>query len=124
MSTNQALLEDIERVKGFSLLLNPKLIEIENLDVYIALTLRKILNYCNLTTLPDELVEITAEILIDLIKVGNSKYGEEQGQVKSIVEGDTTVTFDFTGVNEYKKHLDMFLKDYYLQLGPFRIVRW
>ena len=115
------MIEDVVKVKEFVLLLNPTLTTLENLDSYIKLTIRKVMNDCNIKTLPDELIEITGEIVVDMISV-NKDDGENE--VKSISEGDTTVTFDSTSINEYKKMLNKYFKNYALQISPFRKIRW
>lgn len=127
MNKNIDLMEDVAKIKEFAIKLNPPLEEIQNLDSYIRLTIRKIMNYCNIKRIPDELVEIASEMLIDNIainKVDSDADAENSGEVKSITEGDTTVTFDYSSTSDYKKMLNKFFKDYKSQLAPFRKLRW
>lgn len=120
------MVEDITRVKEFALLLNPTLDTMGNLESYIIITIRKILNYCNLKSLPGELVEIVGEMVIDLIEVNNinSTDEDDSGEVKSISEGDTTVTFDFSSNEHYRKELNKYFKNYTSHIAPFRKIRW
>ncbi|NLI90192.1 MAG: hypothetical protein GX366_07290 [Epulopiscium sp.] len=118
---------DIQHVKEFILLLRPELGAMDNLDAYIAVTVRKILIYCNIVSLPPELVEIAGEMVVDVIeinKVNSTEGGTGTGEVKSIVEGDTTVTFDFSSNDNYRKELNRYFKDYKAHINPFRRLRW
>lgn len=120
-------MEAIVKIKEFAIKVNPPLEEIPNIEFYIRLTIRKITNYCNIKSIPDELVEIASEMLIDNIainKADSDKDGENPGEVKSITEGDTTVAFDYSSTSDYKKMLNKFFKDYKSQLAPFRKIRW
>lgn len=115
------MIDDIAKVKEFVLLLNPALTTLENLESYIKLTIRKVMNDCNIEKLPEELIEVTGEIVVDMISVNGE---DEEKEVKSISEGDTTVTFDSSTANDYKKMLNKYFKNYALQISPFRKIRW
>lgn len=78
-----------------------------------------ILNYCNLSDLPQGLETTAYRMAMDLYR--NEAPGEETtplGSVSSISVGDTTTSFK-SSASEFKDHL---LKDYKAQLKRFRKV--
>lgn len=82
-------------------------------------TLDTILNYCNLSELPNELETTAYRMAIDLFR--NESPGEEStplGPISSISEGDTSTSFKSSS-SDFKDHL---LKDYKVQLNRFRKV--
>lgn len=79
-----------------------------------------ILNYCNLTELPEGLVHTAYRMAIDLYRY--DRPGEESAPVavSSITEGDTSTSFT-RAAQVLEGGL---LKDYQAQLNGYRKLRW
>lgn len=86
---------------------------------------QSILTYCNRSDIPKELVFTHANMVIDLI-TGNARRSDTDspGTVKSIKEGDTTVTLEATRASSREDHMEALLFDYASQLNRFRKLRW
>lgn len=84
-----------------------------------------ILNYCNRSDIPKELVFTHANMVIDLI-TGNVRRSDTDspGTVKAIKEGDVQVTFEATRASSREAHMEALLFDYASQLNRFRKLRW
>ena len=77
-----------------------------------------ILGYCRIDTLPDALASTSAAIAADLFRAKG--YGETQApeEVKSMTEGQRSVTFESTRPTEGN-----ILSNYYRRLKPYRNLR-
>lgn len=84
-----------------------------------------ILNYCNLSVIPKELVYVHANMAVDLI-TGNARRSDTDspGSVKAIKEGDVQVTFETTRASSRETQMEALLFDYASQLNRFRILGW
>lgn len=87
------------------------------IEEYIEEATQRILSYCNINELPNELEFVVIQIVIDLLK-------ENEKQIESITRGDTTIKY----VNENYNKLTgaggaEFLKNYIGILNKFRRVR-
>jgi len=78
-------------------------------------------NYCNLEYVPAELNNIVLSMAMEIYRIENFGSEETGKTVKTIAVGDTTTTFE-TNIN--KEVVQGLLKDYKLQIDPFRRVRW
>lgn len=77
---------------------------------YINECIQIVLNYCHIDAVPDEYVGLIKKMVIDYYK-----HEHEEGNVKSITDGDTStsyVTIDKMFINKYKKEF------------PPRVLRW
>lgn len=90
-------------------------IEVSNkkIDIYINKVISKVLNYCHINSIPNKLNQTVASIVIDLILNDISSLKEE---VKSIQEGDTTITFQSKTI----KLNDDIISNYISELNSFR----
>lgn len=92
---------------------------------YIEEVEQSILNYCNISIVPDELRFVHANMVVDLVK-GNQRDASEDGSfsVKSIKEGDATVQFGGVKIDSYEQAMKDLLFNYKEQLNRFRKLRW
>lgn len=80
-----------------------------------------ICSYCNIDTVPDALEQTLLSICVDIYRTENYGNKEEKGSVKSISEGDVSVSY----ASEYSNNpSSAFLKDYKSQLNKYRKVAW
>ena len=108
-----------------------------SLDVFLCETATKIKNHCNITEIPEELnhtwVNMTRDLIIyeyNLLHIEPTDE-EKQGEVSSIKEGDSTISFGGTDKSERAKiigkrtmSLDDLIFNYKSDLNKFRRVRW
>lgn len=78
-------------------------------------------NYCNITEIPEELNTTVLSMAMELYRLENFGSEEEGKDIKSIQVGDTTTTFETNKKIDISKEM---LKDYKVQLDPFRKLRW
>ncbi len=78
-----------------------------------------ILNYCNIEKVPKRLENVMLNMAVDLYRA--ESFGQEQaeGSVKSITEGDISVSFD----SATSENLG-FLNNYTTQLNRYRKLDW
>lgn len=95
------------------------------LNMYIDEVGATIKTYCNLDLIPIELVYTYANMVVDLI-TGNARRSDtdSSGAVKTIKEGDTTVTMEATHASSRETHTESLLFNYASQLNRFRKLRW
>ena len=89
----------------------------ERLDYFIDEVVQRVLNFCNLTILPQELHYTVAKIVGELATPAEAK-GEN---AKTIKVGDTSVEF---GSRYVDNQIDKLMNDYQSELYDFRKVRW
>jgi Phage QLRG family, putative DNA packaging. len=78
-------------------------------------------NYCNISSIPQGLLNTAYRMAMDLYR--NENIGDSSisiGQVSSITEGDTSTSFK-SSTAEFKDHI---MKDYKSQLNKFRKMVW
>lgn len=78
-------------------------------------------NYCNISSIPQGLLNTAYRMAMDLYR--NENIGDASisiGQVSSITEGDTSTSFKSSTV-EFKDHI---MKDYKAQLNKYRKMVW
>lgn len=82
-----------------------------------------ILNYCRLKELPAALETVLINMCVDIYRAEQLGKAQVSGTVKSITEGDVSVTYaSATSVSENKGM--EFLKDYTKQLDRYRRMGW
>lgn len=82
-----------------------------------------ICNYCHIESVPMGLENVMLNMAIDLYRSERLGQEEMQGAVKSISEGDVTVSF--SSASSISENPSMaFLKDYTKQLDRYRKVGW
>lgn len=89
----------------------------ERLDYFIDEVVQRVLNFCNLTVLPQELHYTVAKIVGELATPADAK----GGNAKVIKVGDTSVEM---GGSYIDAQIDKLLNDYQSELYDFRKVRW
>lgn len=95
------------------------------LEDYIDEVEQSILNYCNISKVPDALLYVHANMVVDFIKSQNrNNDSEEQRAVTSIKEGDVTVQFGSVKKETGEQVMENILFDYKDQLKRFRKLRW
>lgn len=93
-------------------------------DVFLQFALDEasetILNYCNLEEVPDGLQSTLVRMALEYYRNQNlGSVDETQGTVRTISEGDTSISF--SGSGEFGKGP---LSDYKGQLNRYRVVNW
>lgn len=82
-----------------------------------------ICNYCNIDTVPVGLENVMLNMAVDLYRAESLGQEQVEGAVKSISEGDVTVSF--SSASSVSENPGMaFLKDYTKQLDRYRRVGW
>lgn len=82
-----------------------------------------ILNYCRIKELPAALENVLINMCVDLYRAEQLGKSQVTGAVKSVTEGDVSVTYtSATNVSENKGM--EFLKDYTKQLDRYRRMGW
>lgn len=86
-----------------------------------------ILNYCNITVVPDALRFTWANMAVDILKSLNADATGEavSGGPSSVSMGDTSLSFSSSGSNSgHVVDLDALINDYKSQLQKFRRIKW
>lgn len=104
--------------------LDLKCSNIEASDEIINLEIEKakadVCTYCNISTIPPGLINIVANIAFDYINLRVQSKANDDKEVKSIQEGDTTITFNSNSTNiKSKKSI---FDDYLVTLNKFRVM--
>ena len=82
------------------------------------------LNYCNIDTLPEQLENIVLAMCMDMYRAESLGQETAQGAVKSMTEGDVSVSFG-SAYSVVDNPSMAFLKGYTAQLDRFRrLGRW
>ena len=97
---------------------NLELAEDEHLDYILAELVQRVLNYCNIEEIPDEL-DYTIARMADLAL--RQATGQLDGEAKTIKVGDTSVSFDADAAT---KALNSLMGDFEGELNEFRRLRW
>ena len=80
-------------------------------------------NYCNIQEIPQGLENVTLNMAVDLYRAEGLGQEQLQGVVKSISEGDVSVSF--SSASSISENPGMaFLKNYIKQLDQYRKVGW
>lgn len=101
-------------------------------ESYIAEIEYRIKHYCNIRTVPDDLLYVWASMVVDAVRVDlpnvDEVYDTIGGQVGNVKVGDTSVTTDSdsgSGLsNTSKSVIDQVVFDYRSDLRRYRRMRW
>lgn len=93
------------------------------LQLTIDIVTDMVLNYCHIKEIPSGLENVVVSMCIDKYRAEN--YGQEnsEGTVKSISEGDVSVSFGSAFSTSENPSME-FLKNYKSQLNIYRKVVW
>ncbi|MDK0901569.1 hypothetical protein P5F45_07675 [Clostridium perfringens] len=92
----------------------------EIIDLEIEKAKTDICTYCNISTIPSGLINVVANLAFDYIKLRNQNINNDDKEIKSIEEGDTTITFNSNSTNiKSKKSI---FDDYLVTLNKFRVM--
>lgn len=78
-------------------------------------------NYCSIDDIPEGLENTVIDMAIDIFKSGQYSDNEETGRLKSITEGDVSMSFGDTLFEEYGLSG---IKNYEKRMMPFRRIKW
>lgn len=111
----------LTRLEKLKLLLG---IEEEEKDTILSFALMRtedmICNYCRLHSVPKGLETLHLNMAMDLYRGENFGQEEKEGNVKSITEGDVSVSFEDT----QQKENTAFLNNYTAELDRYRKAGW
>ncbi|PCN42275.1 hypothetical protein B9C88_21485 [Brevibacillus laterosporus] len=95
------------------------------IKLYLRQVERKVKNHCNIEEIPEQLWEIVAEMVVQVLLSGDdSQIIEGSGAVKRVTRGDYTVEYDVgSKVATTGASLDDVLTNYKSQLNRFRRMR-
>ncbi len=113
------LLENIKEIVKSKLL--AKNIEVDDITIDISIDEASdiITEHCNIDTVPEKLKYTLADISVDIIE--NQYVHKEDENIKSIQQGDTTISFKDQQHKQIKK--DEIIKSYTKKLNKFRKLR-
>ena len=80
-------------------------------------------NYCNIEEVPKGLENVLLNMAVDLYRAESLGQEQAEGTVKSITEGDVTVSFASASAISENSGMQ-FLKDYTAQLNRYRRLGW
>lgn len=84
-----------------------------------------IMNHCNIAVIPEELMFVHANMVIDFYEIQRKSESDEDTQtVTSVKEGDVTVQFGTTKTALREGVTESLLFNYKDQLNKFRKLRW
>lgn len=99
----------------------------ESKDVILAFVIDKatdmVCNYCNIAEIPTGFNNVLLNMCIDIYRAESLGQEQIQGPVKSITEGDVSVSFG-SAASVSENDGMKFLKDYTAQLNRYRKVVW
>lgn len=111
----------LTRLEKLKLLLG---IEEEEKDTILSFALMRtedmICNYCRLSAVPKGLETLHLNMAMDLYRGENFGQEEKEGNVKSITEGDISVSFEDT----QQKENTAFLNNYTAELDRYKKAGW
>ncbi len=80
-------------------------------------------NYCNIKQVPKGLENVMLNMAVDLYRAESLGQEQAEGTVKSVTEGDVTVSFASASAISENSGMQ-FLKDYTTQLNRYRRLKW
>jgi len=99
----------------------------ESKDVILSFVIDKatdmVCNYCNIAEIPVGLNNVLLNMCVDMYRAESLGQEQIQGPVKSISEGDVSVSFGSAASTTENSGM-VFLKDYTSQLNRYRKVGW
>ena len=121
---NQQTEQVLQRLIKLKLLLG---VENDEKDAILCFVLDKIqdmvCNYCNIEEVPKGLENVMLNMAVDLYRAESLGQETAEGTVKSITEGDVTVSFSSASAVSENSGMQ-FLKGYTAQLNRYRKLKW
>ena len=110
------MLTQAERLEKLKLLLGVKNEEKDNILLFVLdKTQDMVCNYCNIEEVPKGLENVLLNMAVDLYRAESLGQEQAEGTVKSITEGDVTVSFASASAISHNRGMQ-FLKNYTAQL--------
>lgn len=91
----------------------------EIIDLEIEKAKADVCTYCNISTIPPGLINVVANLAFDYIKLRNQNINNDDKEIKSIEEGDTTITFNSDSTKVKSK--ENLFNNYLVTLNKFRV---
>ena len=118
------MLTQMERLEKLKLLLGVKSEEKDNILLFVIDKVSDMVcNYCNIKQVPKGLENVMLNMVVDLYRAESLGQEQAEGNVKSITEGDVTVSFASASAISENSGMQ-FLKDYTAQLNRYRRLGW
>lgn len=118
------MLTQMERLEKLKLLLGVKSEEKDNILLFVLDKIQDMVcNYCNIDEVPKGLENVMLNMAVDLYRAESLGQEQAEGTVKSITEGDVTVSFASASAISENSGMQ-FLKDYTAQLNRYRRLGW
>lgn len=92
----------------------------EIIDLEIEKAKADVCTYCNVANIPLGLINVVANIAFDYINLRVQSKASDDKEVKSIQEGDTTITFNSNSTKIKSKKI--IFDDYLVTLNKFRVM--
>ena len=119
-------LEKQKMVEKLKVLLGIELMSTDK-DAYVAFVLDKVgdmvCNYCRIEEVPQGLKNVVLNMGVDMYRAEGLGKEEAQGAVKSITEGDVSVSFGSSTSSAEDSGM-VFLRNYTAQLDRYRKAGW
>lgn len=97
------------------------------LDFLSSIMVKKVKNYCNITTIPEDLEDVVAEMVVVLYKKqygGGSAISIGTGAIKKETVGNHTIEYDVGSASSSSSITQDILNDYRAQLNSFRKIKF
>jgi len=102
-------------------------LENDEKDAILCFVLEKtqdmVCNYCNIQQIPERLENVLLNIAVDIYRAESLGQEQAEGNLKSITEGDVTVSFG-SAYSIAENPGMQFLKNYNAQLNKYRKFSW
>ncbi len=92
-----------------------------NLEYSLDSAISIIKNYCGIESIPEGLENTVIDMAVDIFKSGQYSGEYEGGRLKSITEGDISMSF---GDMLYEQYGLSGVKNYEKRMMPFRRIKW
>ncbi len=114
----------MEKLQKLKLLLGLENDEKDNILLFVLDKIQDMVcNYCNIKQVPKGLENVMLNMAVDLYRAESLGQEQAEGNVKSITEGDVTVSFASASAISENSGMQ-FLKDYTAQLNRYRRLGW
>lgn len=114
----------MEKLQKLKLLLGVKSEEKDNILLFVIDKVSDMVcNYCNIKQVPKGLENVMLNMAVDLYRAESLGQERAEGNVKSITEGDVTVSFASASAISENSGMQ-FLKNYTAQLNRYRRLGW
>ncbi|MCQ5364723.1 hypothetical protein NOW01_06845 [Anoxybacillus salavatliensis] len=96
----------------------------ERLMMYIDKVGQAIKTFCNRDDIPQELLYVHADMVVDFIRLKQKNAPDAEPAVQSIKEGDVQVTFAVPEKSQGETEVESIVQSYKSALYKFRKMRW